>query len=357
MGPYCDTCGGNRCDPCGNTGQNKADFVWGFGGENNCELRARAHCKDVRPLNLCEWLCEHETDTSMSLVPDGDNSYIRFCSERDLCGDENPDYSNCDKIYICDLLNLGSLACLGDTCITNPKSCDLLVFDPCCGDPVCEACEGGGKWTNYHIPDAGDCVVEPDADGYYRVLVKNDCGCIEECRLLPSDAVVQYVLRDSVADDPDWPFTYGNFTEDIQIELASHVPEWFGKYDLEATIEYAYGIQHCNRGEDSNFKSIVTPTYTGGVIDTYNKAIVNQMNNLFPWGSWETQTSRVVTVPKGKDLYLHHEVQRRTTSSFPSIATTPYDGQSYTGSGEAMTDSSRLHALTVTVRPIRRIMR
>ena len=355
-GPYCDTCGANHCDPCANRGQNKADFVWGFGGENNCELRARAHCKDVRPLNLCKWLCEHETDTSMSLIPDGLNSYIRFCSERDLCGEENPNYDDCDKIYICDMLSLSQLNCLGDVCAENPEPCSLLVFDPCCGDPICEACEEGNKWTAYKIPDANGCIIEPDENGYYNVLTKDDCGCIVECGLLPSDTVAQYVLRDSVPNDPDWPFIYGNYTEDIQIELASHVPDWFGKYDLEVTIEYGFGIQHPTVAPECNFKSNVVPTFTGGIIDTYNKSIVNQMNNPFPWGSWETQTARVILVPKGKDLYLHHTVELRADSSFPNVYTTEFDGQQYDGTGAAKTNSSRLHALTVTVKPIRRIM-
>lgn len=352
MYPYCATCGQ---DSCGHVQANRADFVWGFGGENNCELRARAHCKDVTPLNLCKWLCEHETDTSLSLVPDGDNSYLRYCSERDLCGDN--DMSDCDRIYICDLLGLGKLNCLGDVCADNPQNCDLLVFNPCCNDPKCEACEGGRSWTNYHIPDAGDCVVNPDNDGYYRVLVKDACGCIRECRLRPSDTVYQYVLRDSIPDDPDWPFTYGNYTEDIQLELAKHVPEIFGKFDLEVVFEYGFGIQHPTSAPECNFKSNVVPTFSGGIVDTYARSIVNQMNNPFPWGSWETQTSRTVTVPAGKDMYLHHTVELRSNSSFPNIQTSPFDGQTYNGTGAAKTNSSRLHALTITVRPIRRVLK
>ena len=350
MRAYCRDCGGT-CPP---TGCLKAPFMWGFDG---CLLKARLNGIDVAPLDLCKWLYCHETDTKMQLVPNGDDSYIEYFSERDINGCETGVKTETDKIYICDLLGLGKLSCLGDVNIDNPQACDLLVYHPFCGDADCDDCniDKKNKWVNYHIPDAGTCVLEPDSEGYYHVLVKDDCGCIRECRLKNTSDAYQYVLRDSVANDPDWPFTYLGYTENIQIELASHVPELFGKTDLEVDISYSWGIQRCALGQDTNFKSVAIPTFTGGVSDGYNNAIINQLVNLKPWGSWETNTSRKILVPKGKDLYLNHTVQLRDILGH--VITGPLSGQQWNGVGQAQADSSRLHALTVTVKPVRRHMR
>lgn len=344
---YCTICG-NNCPP---TGCLKAPFQWGFDG---CLLRGRINGVEIKPLDFCKWLYCHQTDTRMRLVPNGSDSYLEYLSENDIDPCESGVKTESDKVYICDLLGLGQLECLGNTSIDHAKPCDILVYHPWCGEADCEDCnlERKNKWVNYHIPDAGNCQIEPDENGFYKVLVKDKCGCIKECRLKNTDDAYQYTLRDSVANDPDWPFTYGNFSENIDLQLAQKVPNLFGQTDLEVHISYSYGVQQCNAGRDLNFKSIAIPVIGGTPADGYNHSIITQLGNLKPWGSWEANASRVILVPKGKSLTLQHSVSVRRIDT--SIHTTAFDGQSYNGQGAAKADSSRLHALTVTVKPVRR---
>ena len=353
-GPMCSTCGGG----CPKSGCQRARFQWGFGGEDRCFLMGRLDGVDLKPLDLCGWLYCHETDTTISLVPNGRDSYIEYKSERDIngCGGE---VTEPDRLYICDILNLGSLSCLGDVTEDQPQSCDLLVFDPCCGGEGCEACIGSDnvkKWKPYHIPDAGDCVIEADGDGYYNVLIKDDCGCIRECKLKDTADAVQYVLRDSYPDDPDWPFRYGNYTENIDLKLAQHAPELFGKSDLEVTIDYAFGVGRPNSSPDVNVRSLCVPTEAGGVQNVLTSAIVIQGTTTLPWAVWESQASRTLLVPKNRGVYLAHSVSVRSNSSYPNIFTTAHDGGTYNGvspTGPALANFNRLHALTVTVKAVR----
>ena len=303
-------CGG--CDPCEkacvDTCCNNACLRWGFDG---CYLRGRcADGTELTPLDLCSWLKVHETCTELLLVPDAsggeqNGGYMLYKNE---CGEEY-------KFWVCDFLSLASIRCLKDVWnYPDPDSgepdavrpCDLMVFDPDCdSDPTNPK---HNKWVPYHIPDAGNCVITPDADGYSKVLVKDDCGCIRECKLFVQQNTYEYALRDSWPDDPDWPFTHGSFTEVIDLQLDSRIPMW-GVTDLEVTVQYAYGIQNHGDGVTSrrNFKSIVTPTDINDpnppLADIYSQAIVLQGCNLIPWGSWEWQASRSFIVPKGKKLY------------------------------------------------------
>lgn len=334
------------CDPCekacADTCCNNACLRWGFDG---CYLRGRcADGTELTPLDLCAWLKVHETCTELLLVPDTshgeqDGGYMLYKNE---CGEEY-------KFWVCDFLSLASIRCLKDVWnYPDPDSgdpdavrpCDLFVFDPDCdGDPTNPK---HGKWVPYHIPDAGDCVITPDADGYSKVLIKNECGCIEECKLFVQQNTYEYALRDSWPDDPDWPFTHGSFTEVIDLQLDSKIPMW-GVTDLEVTVQYAYGIQNHGDGTSSrrNFKSIVTPSDVNdpnpSLSDIYSKAIVLQGSNLIPWGSWEWQASRSFIVPKGKKLFLVNKVECRDING------------NMMGSGDTVA-SSRLHALHVFVR-------
>lgn len=341
-----------RCNPCGDDCEKACCknpcLQWGFDG---CYLRGRcADGTELNPLDLCAWLDEHETCTSFRLVPNGEGgSYIEYLNECD----------ESQKIYVCDFLSLGSIGCLGDVKIIadketgKPKSCSYLVYDPECGVPGSATAD---KWTNYHIPDAGDCVVEMDDDGYYRVLVKDGCGCIKECRMLPSDTVYEYSLRDAWPNDPDWPFSVGSRMGDnseiIDLMLDQKVPI-FGKTDLEVTVQYAYGIQNTTpagqSSDEKNFKSMVvptkTPTHTPSVTDMLQNTWTVQGVNAHPWGSAEWQVSRTVLVPKGEKLYLTHTIEVRMLSG-SSITFMPYGGESDTPSD----DSSRLHALRVVVK-------
>lgn len=337
-------CGG--CDPCEkacvDTCCNNACLRWGFDG---CYLRGRcADGTELTPLDLCSWLKVHETCTELLLVPDAsggeqNGGYMLYKNE---CGEEY-------KFWVCDFLSLASIRCLKDVWnYPDPDSgepdavrpCDLMVFDPDCdSDPTNPK---HNKWVPYHIPDAGNCVITPDADGYSKVLVKDDCGCIRECKLFVQQNTYEYALRDSWPDDPDWPFTHGSFTEVIDLQLDSRIPMW-GVTDLEVTVQYAYGIQNHGDGITSrrNFKSIVTPTDINDpnppLADIYSQAIVLQGCNLIPWGSWEWQASRSFIVPKGKKLYLVNQVECRDING------------NMMGSGDTGA-SSRLHALHVFVR-------
>ena len=347
----CSKCGNpcSRCNPC-EDGCEKACcknpcLNWGFDG---CYLRGRcADGTELNPLDLCAWLDEHETCTSFRLVPNGEGgSYIEFLNECD----------ESQKIYVCDFLSLGEIGCLGDVKIIpdpdtgKPRPCDYMVFDPGCGDPCSTT---SGKWTNYHIPDAGDCLIEMDDDGYYRLLIKDECGCIKECRMLPTDTTYEYSLRDAWPDDPDWPFSIGsrmgNNSEIIDLKLDQKVPI-FGKTDLEVTVQYAYGIQNTTTGTRTrNFKSMVVPTNTPTHTPTISEKMQNTwtvqgVNNL-PWGSAEWQVSRTVLVPKGKKLYLTHTIEVRELVN-GAIAFMPYGGETKNPTN----DSSRLHALRVLVK-------
>lgn len=335
------------CDPCekacADTCCNNACLRWGFDG---CYLRGRcADGTELTPLDLCAWLKVHETCTELLLVPDTshgeqDGGYMLYKNE---CGEEY-------KFWVCDFLGLASIRCLKDVFNyddydpenpDNPNAarpCDLFVFDPDCdGDPTNPK---HGKWVPYHIPDAGDCVIMPDADGYSKVLVKNECGCIEECKLFVQQNTYEYALRDSWPDDPDWPFTHGSFTEVIDLQLDSKIPMW-GVTDLEVTVQYAYGMQRHAVGAARNFKSTVTPTSENtsspSLSDIYSKAIVLQGVNEVPWGSMELQASRTFIVPKGKKMYLVNQVTCRDMNG------------NEMGAGDTGA-SSRLHALHVFVR-------
>lgn len=173
VGPYCNTCGGG----CPSTGCLKAPFIWGFDG---CFLRARLNGIDVKPLDLCKWLYCNETDTKMQLVPNGDDSYIEFFSERDINGCENAPETETDKIYVCDLLGLASIDCLRDVMVEDPQRCDIMVYSPGGVSDDCPGCDEHkkDKWTNYTIPQVNlnlgsDQIVAVNADG---CLVKGPAG-------------------------------------------------------------------------------------------------------------------------------------------------------------------------------------
>lgn len=371
FGPMCSVCGGG----CPKSACQRARFQWGFGGENRCFLMGRLDGVDLKPLDLCGWLYCHETDTSLKLVPNGSNSYIEYWSERDINGCEGQN-TEPERIYICDMLNLASIHCLGDVTDKEdfpPKSCDILVYDPCCDDEACEACMGSDnvkKWTPYTIPDAGDCQMTPDANGGYKVLTKNDCGCIEECTLNPTQRVYHLEFRDSWPNSIDWPFHYGNYNEVIPFYLAQNVPQLFGKFDLEVSIEYTFMTERSDKPGcfEASVKSIALPFYdnetpnlAGDLTRFQHDAINIEVNNSDPWGTRVAQASRTFIVPKGKDLKLFHMVRMRPDfhespwPEFPGPKPTAWDGKivpASTGINEAEANFSRLHALKLAIRPV-----
>lgn len=252
---------------------------------------------------------------------------------------------------------------LGNVNIHNPAPCSIPVFNPGCGRCPCTPEEA--TWQAYTIPDAGDCVMEPDDDGYYKVLKKNDCGCIEECRMpvMPSGMTAINYVRDSVPDDPDFPWYYGCYNDTINLHLADNAPAYFGKYPLKVTVNYGVQTIMSSQCKNVNFRSLLVPVVQGQEVNVEKEASILQGNataSASPEIPWSTQCLRgsfVFIVPKGKEAYLHHEWRFRSYSSFPNYYTNPtYDGVRVPDSIASQINAlpwnaSRLNALQVIVEP------
>lgn len=303
---------------------------------------------------------------------------IKAPTLNETCTTLHTNYSNstlvlngeCGKSIITgdQLGNIINIDALRNVEIEDAESCDFLVFDPgCinCGDG-CKPIEA--KWRNYHIPDAGDCEIEVDDDGYYHVLIKDDCGCIRECRLpvVPDDSTIVDYTRDSVPDDPDYPWYYGCYNDTINLYLEQNVAKWFGKYPLEVTVNYGIQSIKSDLCPNTNFRSLIVPVVEGTSINVQMMSSILQGQSLgydgtpaLPWGSMSLRSSFTFIVPKGKDAYLHHEFRIRTNPSWPNYALNPtYDGI-IVPSSEVTTvntlrwPASRLNALQIIVRPVR----
>lgn len=261
------------------------------------------------------------------------------------------------------LINLEDLR---DVDATNADSCDLLVFNPYCGDCGDGCKPKNARWKAYHIPDAGDCEMEPDEDGYYKILKKNDCGCIEECRLpvVPTGMIAINYVRDSVPDDPDFPWYYGCYNDAINLHLAQNAERYFGKYDLEVTINYGVQVILSDKCKNVNFRSLVVPVVSGTPVNVEKEASILQGFSGFststpeiPWGSQAMRGSFTFIVPKGKEAYLHHEFRLRSVSSFPNYyLNATYDGvrvpdEIASQVNDLPWNASRLNALQVIVKP------
>lgn len=348
----CGTCGiqcnSTVCDSCKNACLSTG-FQWGIIG---CELKARYEGQDVPAINLCDWLKDNETCTKLSLVPGDDDcgGYLQYDSE---CSINKPETNHPNRICICDLLSLGTLGCLGNVSeeADYAEPCSYLVYNPCdnpCGEK--------DKWVPKTVPRA-DCTEKELITTYVDL---DECGCLVQKCSVGGGMVYQYKLRDSVPNDPDWPFTYGSFTEDIDLMLnAPELAEVFGKSDLDITIEYGFGIQNAAGaigGDAKNFKSMVTPIVNGVQYTDGLNCWTVQGNNSLPWGSHEWQVSRTFPVKAGDLVRLHHEVQVLQANGQKWISSL---NPNQTTGGSASTcavptiqqDCSRLHALTITVRP------
>lgn len=261
---------------------------------------------------------------------------------------------------------------LRDTETSNADSCDLLVYNPHC-DECGDGCKPkDARWTNYHIPDAGDCEIELDDEGYYHVLIKDDCGCIRECRLpvMANGSTQISYIRDSVPDDPDFPWYYGIYNDTINLHLAENAPAFFGKYDLEITVNYGIQVIHSTVSPNTNFRSLLVPVAEGSEIDAtmFSSILQDQSTVSFdppeiPWGTVCLRGSLVFYVPKGKEASLHHEFRLRTKASAmgPPVGgyvTNPLDGQKVPDNIAGQIDkmlytASRLNALQIVVKPAR----
>lgn len=257
---------------------------------------------------------------------------------------------------------------ISDVNAEHPEPCSMLVYNPGCGGCPCDPEED--TWQPYKIPDAGDCVTVPDEDGYYRVLVKNDCGCIQECRLpvvAPEASVINYV-RDSVPLDPDFPWYYGCYNDTINLYLAQNAPKYFGIYDLEVTVYYGIQVLHPTAAKNTNFRSIVVPAIVDSAIDMTNMASILQDDStvsfsapIIPWGTKSLRGSFSFIVPKGKEAYLHHEFRLISKESAAAVPTSyeysQYDKQRVPDDVASQVDhmvwtASRLNALQVVVKPV-----
>lgn len=253
---------------------------------------------------------------------------------------------------------------LRDVEAEHPDSCSMLVWNPHC-DYCAEGCaKVGAAWEPYHIPDAGDCVMEPDDAGYYHVLKKTDCGCIVECRMpiLPSGMTSLNYVRDSVPDDPDFPWYYGCYNDTINLHLAENAPDYFGKYALKITVNYGIQAIKSDHVPNYNFRSLVCPVVEGDSVRVSKVASILQGTCIssvgtvdIPWASVSLRGSFTFIVPKGKEAHLYHEFRVRTNASFPNYYTGAWDGKKVPDAEATLNSTlhpaSRLNALQVIIEP------
>ena len=278
-----------------------------------------------------------------------------------------------DTITGAQLGSLIKMEDMRDTETANADSCDLLVYNPHCSDCGDGCKPKDARWTNYHIPDAGDCEIELDSEGYYHVLVKDDCGCIKECKLpVMADGSVQIsYIRDSVPDDPDYPWYYGCYNDTINLHLRENAAAFFGKYDLEVTVNYGIQVVHSSSAPNTNFRSLLVPVAEDSPVDPtmFSSILQNQstvsisQQPYIPWGTVCLRGSLVFYVPKGKEAYLHHEFRLITKESAaggaPYYALNPtYDRKRVPDNIAGHVDlmpytASRLNALQIVVKPAR----
>lgn len=356
---YCNKCNSCGPDPCGCGGCKPAKY--------GCDFNIMANPYDASVWNVTingatkrvKIPKINETDTKLST--NYTSSALIYDAEKHQ-----------DIITGAQLGSLIKMEDLRDTESSNADSCDLMVFNPFCTECGDGCKPKNARWTNYHIPDAGDCEIPLDDDGYYHVLIKDDCGCIKECRLpaIPDGSVQISYVRDSVPEDPDFPWYYGIYNDTINLHLADNAPAYFGKYDLEITVNYGIQIVHPTVAPNTNFRSLVIPNVQDTEIDAtmFSSVLQGQSTVSFnapesPWGTVSLRGSLVFYVPKGKEASLHHEFRLRTKASSmgPPVGgyvTNPLDGQkvpdNIAGQIDKMTyTASRLNALQIVVKPAR----
>lgn len=269
-----------------------------------------------------------------------------------------------DTITGAQLGSLIKMEDLRDSETSNADSCDLLVYNPFC-DECGDGCKPkNARWRNYHIPDAEDAI-DIDDNGYYHVLTKNDCGCIEESLLpvAPSGMTTIDYVRDSVPDDPDFPWYYGCYNDTINLYLSQNASQFFGKYALRVTINYGVQTIMSSNCKNVNFRSLLVPVIAGSEVDVTRAASILQGNATastnpeIPWSTQSLRGSFTFIVPKGKEAYLHHEWRFRSYGSFPNYYTnSTYDGKRVPDNiasqiNQLPWNASRLNALQVIVEP------
>lgn len=355
MNNCCNSCGHDPCS-CGGCGpaKYKCDF----------DIQANPYDPSIWNVTICGAMTKvkipkmNETDTKLSTNYSDRTLTYNAEKHTDVIGGEQ-------------LGGIIKVEDLRDTDTKNANSCDLLVYNPYCSECGDGCKPKDARWVNYHIPDAGDCQMEPDASGNYKVLTKGDCGCIRECNLaIPPEETFVYYLRDSVPDDPDYPWYYGMYNDTINLYLSQNVSKWFGKYDLAITINYGIQVEHSSVSPNCNFRSLLCPQVAGDAIETcvnnYSSILQSQSTLLttspyIPWGSVSMRGSLSFIAPKGKEASLHHEFRLITYTSgqggHPYYAYNPTYDQRKVPDSEAqgvdkmLYTASRLNALQVIVRP------
>lgn len=358
MNSYCNNCNSCAPDPCSCGGCGPAKY--------KCDFDISANPYDESIWNVT--ICGSMTKVKIPKLSETDTKLSTNYSQRTLIYDAEKHTDIIDGPRLGSLINLEDLR---DTDVSNADSCDMLVFNP-----YCSSCGDGCKpknamWKAYHIPDAGECQMEPDANGNYKVLTKGDCGCISECNLaIPPEETFVYYLRDSVPDDPDYPWYYGMYNDTINLYLAQNVSKWFGKYDLAVTINYGIQVEHSSVSPNTNFRSLLCPQVVGDDLQTcvnnfssilQSQSTVVETSPYVPWGSVSLRGSLSFIAPKGKDASLHHEFRLITDASeklgHPYYAYNPtYDrkkvpDEEAQGINLMKYTASRLNALQVIVRP------
>lgn len=354
MTSYCNKCSTCGPDPCGCDQCRPAKY--------GCDFNIMANPYDASVWNVTingatkrvKIPKINETDTKLST--NYTNGSLIYNAEK-----------HTDIITGEQLGQLINLEDLRDTEASNADSCDLLVYNPFCTECGDGCKPKNARWTNYHIPDAGDCEIPLDDDGYYHVLIKDDCGCIKECRLpaMPNGSVQISYIRDSVPDDPDFPWYYGIYNDTINLHLRENAPIYFGKYDLEITVNYGIQVVHSTVSPNTNFRSLLVPVAEGSTVDPSMFASILQSQSTvlttapyIPWGTVSMRGSLVFYVPKGKEAYLHHEFRLRGVPYPAQYLTNPLDGQKVPDDIAGQIDkmvytASRLNALQIVVRPAR----
>lgn len=345
-----DPCGAcDPCDPCApakygcsfNINADPYDKNYWLVEFNGCTARVK-----LPPIN--------ETCTHISI--DDSTSTLVYKGE---CGTE---YITGEQLG--SIIDLGDLK---DVIADNPAPCSLLVWNP-----NCDLCEEGCQpiepsWRPYVIPDAGDCIMEADTDGYYHVLTKDECGCPIECRLpvIPDGMTVINYVRDSVPDDPDFPWYYGSYNDRINLHLAENASQYFGKFDLKVTVNYGVQAIKSDYCPNYNWRSLVVPvagdesirvTQAASILQGFAISAAGESGEVdIPWGSASLRGGFSFVVPKGEEAYLHHEYRVRTNDSFPNYYTCPADGKrvpdNEAGLNQVRYPASRLNALQVIVEP------
>lgn len=352
-----------------------------------CEPEYTLECNECGSPNSCCEPATFDCECNIDIQPDANDPrylwfYFNGCRKRVLfpkicddsvrldldCFTKTLTFTHCGEKDIFTGKDLGCLLKLDDISdvnAPNPEPCSILVFNPGCGGCPCDPEEE--TWQPYKIPEAGDCELEPDEDGYYHIITTNDCGCLIECRIpvIPNGMTVINYVRDSVPDDPDFPWYYGCYNDTINLYLAQNAPRYFGKFALKVTVNYGIQTILSDKCVNTNFRSLLVPTLVGAqTIPVEKEASILQgfcgysaNNPQIPWGSQSLRGSFTFIVPKGQEAFLHHEFRYRTNSSFPNYYTNPtYDGVRVPDNIASQMNAvpwnaSRLNALQVIVEP------